>query len=250
MRQRLGLLATVIGVLVGASAALASGNAVHSVSLAKALRSTVHVRSQHYTMQVAITRPQAPTTLTIRGRSGPGALSVHVGMSAVLMDGTKIPGPDGAALVDGPFLYLRAPSSISLGGVNWLRVNLATIKPGSSALRTIRDMSPAPLLRVLGEAHVASGHAGTYSGPVAYDDPIVRAALRHLTNGLEFRGLTVTARVGRDGFVHRIELRGRTPDGSATLHLTARLFDFGKPISVTPPKPGTFMDKQLLGFTA
>jgi hypothetical protein len=51
--------------------------------------------------------------------------------------------------------------------------------------------------------------------------------------------------VGRDGLIHAIRITGRTADGKTTLNLRARLFGFGKPVSVKPPKPGSFVDPTL-----
>ena len=237
-------------VVLGTSVALAAStsDAARPASLQQALRHTVAVTTRRYTMRVTIARAKGPTTLDVRGRSAPGLLSVHVGMSEVtLADGTKVPGPDGAALLDGPFLYLRAPSAISVyGGVRWLRERVATLSPASPALNMLRDMSPAPVLRVVGESRAAArGSRRVYRGTVAYDDPVVRGALRHLTGGLEFRALRLTAWIGRDGLCHRILLRGRTVDRSAWLALSVRLFAFGRSVTVTPPKPGTFMDRTL-----
>ena len=251
MRHAVGVVVALF--VLGTSVALAAttSDAARPVSLFQALQRTTRVTTQRYTMRVTISRAKGPTTLDVRGRSGPGLLSVHVGMSKVtLADGTRVPGPDGAALLDGPFLYLRAPSSISVyGGVRWLRERVATLSPASPALHSLRDMSPAPLLRVVGESRAtASGPSRVFYGSVAYDDPIVRNALRHLTGGLEFRALELTAWIGRDGLVHRILLQGSTADRSAALRLTARLFAFGRPVTVTPPKEGTFMDKQLVGL--
>ncbi len=251
MRHAVGVVVALF--VLGTSVALAAtaGDAARSASVFRALPRTTRVATQHYTMRVTISRAKGPTTLDVRGRSGPGLLSVHVGMSKVtLADGTRVPGPDGAALLDGPFLYLRAPSSISVyGGVRWLRERVATLSPASPVLHSLHDMSPAPLLRVVGESRATtSGMSRVFHGSVAYDDPIVRNALRHLTGGLEFRALQLTAWVGRDGLVPRILLQGNTSDRSASLPLTVKLFAFGRPVTVTPPEQGTFMDKQLLGL--
>ena len=41
--------------------------------------------------------------------------------------------------------------------------------------------------------------ARLYRGTVAYDDPVVRSSLARLTGGMEYRGLRISAYVGRDG---------------------------------------------------
>jgi hypothetical protein len=100
------------------------------------------------------------------------------------------------------------------------------------------------LLRALDAARIAPASQGTRSfhGTLAYDNPAVRAGLVHLTGGLEFRGLRISALVGNDGLVHRIVVTGRTADGRTTFSLRAHLFGLGKAVHVTPPAPGTFLD--------
>jgi hypothetical protein len=175
-------------------------------------------------------------------------ISVRLKMADMkLPDGTVVPGLSGAALLDGPFLYERAPSNVAVfGTLRWLRVPLSSLGAASPALRSLHDMTPAPLLRVLNESHAIArtAPAHVFSGPVAYDDPIVRDALTSLTGGLEFRHLRIAAWLGRDGLVHRVMLTGRTADGTRTLRLDARFFAFGRPVTVTPPALGTFVDKQ------
>jgi hypothetical protein len=86
---------------------------------------------------------------------------------------------------------------------------------------------------------------GVFAGTVAYDDPVVRTALRDLAAGFEFRGLRLRVVVGRDGLIHSLHLTGRTADGKTALSLRARLFGFDTPVHVKPPAPGTFMDPAL-----
>lgn len=195
---------------------------------------------------MTIDRKRRPTTLTAVGVTAPGKLALRVAIDAVWLGPLKLPGRDAAAVIDGPFLYLRAASSVSVNGFTWLRAPLSSFRQNGPALSSVRAFTPSPLLRVLAESRARpTGTPGVYCGPVAYDDPIVRAALRHLLGNVEFRGLVVTAWVGRDGFIHRIELDGTTADHSTTLTLRARLYGFGRPVSVSPPRPWTFMDKQL-----
>ena len=237
-----------------ASVALAagSGSAAHTTTLGKASLRTAHVASEHYALAVRITKDGQPLTLHVHGQSAPHMISVRLKISDLtLPDGTKVRGPSGAALLDGPFLYQRAPSNLVLfGKIRWLRVAVSTLSPASDALRSVHDMTPAPLLHVLGEARVEARSLTVFRGTVAYDDPIVRTALHGITNGIEFRQLRITAWLGRDGLVHGVRLTGRTADGSMSLRLSARLYAFGRPVHITPPAPGTFLDKQLLQLAA
>jgi hypothetical protein len=236
--------AAVIGVTF---AAAAGGHAARQPGLVPAVQKTVDVASARYGIHVAIVRGGVPLALHIRGQEDPSTISVALRLGGMrLPDGTKVPGPNAAALIDGPFLYERAPSTIAVnGGVRWLRMRLATLPPHSSDLAAVHSMTPGPLLHVLEHARMTSTDPSrrSFRGTVAYDD----AAVKHLSKlmgGIQFRDLHVWAQVGADGLVHRIGITGRTPDGKTTFSLRAHLFAFGKPVHVTPPAPGTFMDKQ------
>jgi hypothetical protein len=136
--------------------------------------------------------------------------------------------------------------------VRWLRVRVVDLSPTSSELKAVHALTPEPLLRVLGEARTSRVRpgAGLYRGTVAYDRPLVRSSLAQLTGGTEFRGLRISAYVGRDGHVHRLLLTGRTADRKSTLSLSARFYGFGRPLHVKPPPPGTFMDDKLVQLSS
>jgi hypothetical protein len=236
--------------LIGAAAAvlaasvalvIAGGTAGSRRTLDQVVARTARVASQRYTIDVQITRNGFPTVLHIRGTAAPGTIFVHVKMGAA--------GPDDAALLDGPFFYLRAPSYLHVTGrVRWQRVAVSTLGPDSPALTSLHDMTPSPLLRVLGEARAAavSPAATVFRGTVAYDDPVVVTALQGLTGGVEFQDLRVTAWVGRDGLLRGVRIAGRTVDRKTTLDLNAKLFGLGRAVHVVPPAEGTFFDRQLL----
>jgi hypothetical protein len=236
--------------LVAASVALAaSPRSPVAVGIAQAIRNTERVAPMRFITRDTIVRGRRPTTLTARGAIARGTYALRLGVAPVWLGKLKLPGREAAALIDGPFIYLRAPSSITVNGVDWLREPLAALRPNSRALSTLHAFGPKPLLRMLAETRLAAtGEAGVYIGSPAYDDPIVRMALRRLTGNVEFRALAMTAWVGRDGLVRRILVQGRTADGKATLTIRSRLFAFGRPVSVTPPRLGTFMDNQLFGL--
>jgi hypothetical protein len=220
-------------------------------SLAKAVDGTVAAHSFRYEIEIAVARAgHPPSVLLAHGVTAPGKLFVRVKQGAVVFaDGSQVPGPEAAAMIDGPFLYERAPVGVALGGkINWLRVPIAMLGGSSRILTAVRTMTPAPLLRVLGESHATATTriASKFSGTVRYDDPIVRTAVTHLSGGVEFRDLRVAARIGTDGLVHGISVTGRTADGSTRLAIAARLYAFGRPVQLTPPAEGTFMDKQLV----
>ena len=125
-------------------------------------------------------------------------------------------------------------------------------RSGSKLLRLWDDdpgsvWTPAPLLRILDEWSNARSHAsgGGFHGRVAYDDPIVLTALSGMTGGTEFRHVFFSVKIGGDGYVHSIRVTGATADGSKSVIVTARLFGFGRPVRVTPPREGTFIDQKL-----
>jgi hypothetical protein len=245
----------VIALLGAASVALAAsgGTRARVSSLSQAVARTTQASSLRYSFEVRIVRDGKPTVMHVRGAWAGSTISVRVRMGDQTMpDGTVVPGPDGAALLDGPFLYERAPSFIVvLGKVTWLRLPVASLSPRSGALQSVHELTPSPLLRVLDEAHAAptTPAATLFRGPVAYDDPIVVAALAPLSGGLQFRNLHVSASIWTDGLVHGIVIAGRTADGKTTLRIGASLYAFGKPLQVTPPAEGTFLDKQLLNLS-
>jgi hypothetical protein len=125
-------------------------------------------------------------------------------------------------------------------------MDVGRLSPRSQTMSTLRSLTPSPLLRIVAEAKLrALARRGVFAGTVAYDDPVVRTALRDLANGYEFRELHLRVVVGRDGLIHRLLLEGRSADHKTTFVLRARLFGFGTPVKLTLPRPGTFMDPRL-----
>jgi hypothetical protein len=172
-------------------------------------------------------------------------------VSMLASGGAAMPGPEQSALIDGPFLYEGSPNGIAVqGNVRWLRVPIARIGTSSKAVTTMHNLSPAPLLRIVDEWSRARTRLpdGVFHGTVAYDDPVVLAALSGMTGGIQFRDLSFTARIGDDGFVHSITLTGRTADGSRTLSAAVTMYGFGRPVRVSIPREGTFMDQKSLAL--
>ena len=248
------ILLAFVSIFVVASVALAaSDQKAPRATLVQAVRRTNEVGSLRYAMTIAVARRHYPAVeLQVSGARGPGSLFVHVkAISSVLADGTAIPGPQQSTFLDGPFLYEGAPNGIAVyGKVRWLRVPVAKLGPSSKALTSMRNLSPAPLLRLLDESSLARRRTpqGLYHGTVAYDDAIVHTALSGMTGGVEFRDVQYFARVGADGFVHSIRVTGKTADGSRTLEIHARLYAFGLRVDRNPPAEGTFMDQELLNL--
>lgn len=237
--------------LVGAGSfvfAASGGDAPRGIDVSTAKARTAQAASVHYSVAVTMAQERRPLVLHISGATSRDATAVHLQLSDLkLDDGTTMPGATGAILMSKPFLYERAPDGIAVfGNIRWLRVALIGVPARSTMLSTVRALTPSPLLRIIGEARLHRlAKPGAFAGPVAYDDPIVRTALHSLGGGLEFRGLRMQVQVGRDGLIRRVGLTGRTPDGKTSLTLRARLYAFGVPVKLVPPKPGTFVDQQL-----
>jgi hypothetical protein len=216
--------------LVAAALICAPGASAHEQSLSRAVRATESAPSFRYSIAIGVQRAHAPAELLrVRGVSGRGQLFVHVEQAG---------GREAAAMIDGPFLYEQAPNGVIVNGtIRWLRVPVAAIGPAANALNAVRTMTPSPLLRVLGESR---------AGRVDYNDPIVRGAITRLSGGVEFRSLHVSAQTAADGLIHGIRVTGVTADGTTKLDIEARLYAFGRPVHLTPPAEGTFVDAQLL----
>jgi hypothetical protein len=238
-RLALMLVAALLAALSIAFAA-SGGRAAEKPGLADALTRTSHLASLHYAIRVAIREKGMPLALQIRGQSDAHTVSVHFASQSM----------SGGELVYGPFLYEEAPDGVAVyGKVRWLRTTLARLSAGSRALVTLRALKIGPLLQVVGRGHL-NGDAGgrIFRGSVAYDDPVVRDSLSHLTGGMEFRTLRLTVHL-HGGLIDRVLLTGKTADGSSTLALAAHLFAFNRPLHLVPPKPGTFMDAELQQLT-
>lgn len=215
-----------------------------ATSYADAAKRTLRAPSHRFAVDVKVTKDAQPVTMHVRGASAPDALEIRLKMDdAKLSDGSVVPGMNGAILIDGPFLYERAPRGMTLGKVRWLRLHLADLSPSDPNLRNIHDLTARSLLQVLDQARMRpTGDPGVYTGRLAYDNPIVRNRLGSLTGDIEFRHLRATVLVGTDGRVHRVRITGRTADGSAMLRLQAYLYAFGLPVKVKPPAQDAFLD--------
>jgi hypothetical protein len=191
---------------------------------------------------------QIPQTLHARGASTPDVKSVHLKVDDVTApDGTKMTGPFADEKIDGTFLYMRSTMTRPLVGPGWVRERLAGLGPKSAELQTLRSVAARQLLIAFAQARGvrAGAEAGVFHGWLPYADPAVRSALRGVEGDREYRHLVVTGWVGKDGRVSLLLLRGRTPDRSSSFVLTLSLGGYGKPVAVTPPGQGNFVDVDL-----
>ena len=242
---------------------LAAAGSVFAVSVAAAapppglqaaIERTASAPSRQYAFTVRITKDTLPLVLRVQGQQSGETISVRLKLrGAKTQNGMLQAAATGATLLLGPFLYEQAPVGVAVAGkVLWVRSHVADLAPDSVKLQAVHALTPAPLLRILGEARVAKAGPGgrLYRGTVAYNNPVVGSSLARLTGGREYRGLRLSAYVGRDGLVHRLLITGHTADRASTLALSARLFAFGKPVHVRPPAPGTFVDDKLGQLTS
>ena len=255
MRKRV-LLGSVVLSLIGAGAfalaALASGTSSGSDVL-KANARTARASSVHYRFTVRLEKHGQPFVLHVAGGSSRDRTAVHLRLADVtLADGTTLPGTTGAMLLSKPFLYERAPGGMSLGGASWLRLQVLNTSPHSQVLSSVRSLTPAPLLRVVSESRLHPvSTSGAFAGTVDYADPVVQTALHALGDGIQFRNLHVYVVVDKhDGLIHRLQITGRTADTHTRFSLRARLYGFGAPVKIVPPKPGTFVDQHLSQLSA
>ena len=237
--------------LTAASVAFAAtGHATkpRTSSLAAAAARTAHVSTPRFNVDLKIVKAAMSHSLHAHSAVAPGTVFVHLELGEMtLSTGTIVPGSETDGLIYGPFLYERVPDALSVGSISWLRISIPSLSRSHPALRGMHGLTAMPLLHVLGEAraHAVTRDASIFRGTVAYDDPIVVAALQTFSAGMQFRGLRVTAWIGKDGLVHRIRITGHTPDRSSTMLVDARLYAFGRSVHFTPPGEGTFTDHQL-----
>lgn len=228
------------------SAAGGDGPDVYGANLRTAQQASVH-----YVVDVVLQKDLQPLTLRIAGGSSRDALAVRLSLGSVTRsDGTVVPGTTAKLRMSKPFLYEGAPNGIAVfGRIRWLRLRVLDLPDNSPTMSTLRALTPSPLLRVISATTLrAAGKPGWFTGTVAYDDPVVRTALNALGAGLEFRRMQLSVKIGADELVHAVWLTGRSADSTTTLRLRAKLFGLGEPVTVVPPKPGTFMDPQLLAL--
>jgi len=246
--MRRSLLLAFVSIFSVASVALAAtGTKASKTTLVQAVDRTSHAATLRYVMDISMTRPGSPAlSLHVNGVRGRGSLFIHV---RALAD--AIPGPQQSALLDGPFLYEGSPNGVAIAGkVRWLRLPVARIGLESKPLTTMRDLSPAPLLRIIDEWAKAKTRStnGVFHGTVAYDDPIVLTALGGLSGGVQFRDVWFSAKVGADGYVHSIRITGKTADGRRVIVASVHLFAFDAPVTPRIPGEGTFVDQKLIGL--
>jgi len=225
------------------------GAAARPPSLAQAAARTAAQPSLAFDLTAQIeTAGKLPYVLNARGALGRDGSHVTMKVADLhLPDGRVLTGPSAVEQTDGTFLYLRSTVTAPLTGGLWIRERLNALRAGSPELQILRALSPRALLQVLARAHDLRRADGgrVYHGWLPYADPVVSRTLAGLEAGTQYRHLRLTTWVSPQGRVLMVLLSGMTPDRSSTFLLTLTLGGFGKPVAVTPPRQGSFVDFDL-----
>ena len=234
MRPRLGLGAVAAVALAAVLAASAAASSPRGTTLARAAERTALQPTLAFDLTAQIeTRGAVPSVLHAHGALGRDTARVALKVAD---------GPSADERTDGAFLYLRSP-----GGDLWVREPLAALPPDAPELRLLHALSPRTLVLAAARARDLRRSDGgrVYHGVLPYADRVVSDALAGLESGRQYRRLRLTAWVSREGRVVMLLLGGRTADGSSTFLLALTLGGFGEPVSVRPPRAGSFVDLGL-----
>src|SRR3954471_20829775 len=103
MRKLVGLGGVLLAAASSAAFAVAGGgHAAPKPGIEEAVAKTETASSERYSIHVRLTRRGMPMALHIRGQASAHTVSVAMRMSDLTLDdGTVVPGPNGAALLDG-----------------------------------------------------------------------------------------------------------------------------------------------------
>jgi hypothetical protein len=253
--RKLVLFASLTTALLCASVALAAGGGSHAhpATLADAARHTLAAGSFRFELAARIeTAGSPPQVLHVRGASSPDARQIELRVAAVVAPGAQVAGPFAQEKADRHFVYVRSSLTVPQFGPLWVRERLAALARDSEELKMLRAATPQALLRALGRAQeLNSGTSGgIFRAALPYNDPVVRSALEGIEGGIEFRDLHLTAWTGEDGYLRRLVVTGRTADERSLLTLTLTLRDHGRPVAVSPPGEGSFVDADLSRLSA
>lgn len=243
--------------LVVASVALAAsrGAAHKEVAFPTAAERTAAAPSFRFELTSQIIQPGEgqPYTLHAQGATRGRVEHLHLKVDDMTaLDGSTMAGPSADVKLDGTFLYVRSTVTRNVVGPLWVRERLAGLAPTAPELKELRQVSPAAILAALRSAvDVQPGaDAGVFHAKLLYANPFVRTALDGLEGGTEFRDLRLTAWSNPDGMLRLVLITGKTADRSARFLLTVALGGYDKPVAVTPPPQGNFVDFALSSLAA
>ncbi|MBV8562335.1 MAG: hypothetical protein JOZ56_04535 [Actinobacteria bacterium] len=220
-----------------------------SSPLVRAAQRTAATPSLRFDLTEEIqTARKLPYLLNARGALADKVAKVQMKIADVRTpSGQVLTGPSAIEQTDGTFLYLRSTVTTALAGGLWVREPLAALKDTSPELRVLHAISPRALVQLLTRAHDlrASDNGRVYHATLPYTDATVASTLAGLEAGTQYRHLRLTAWISPHGRVLMLLLSGRTEDKSSTFLLTLTLDGFGKPVTITPPRSGSFVDYDL-----
>jgi hypothetical protein len=192
------------------------------------------------------------------GPSGSGRLSLSVegtgGSTAV------------DTIVDGAILYIRSPvfQQALPAGKEWVRVDLAQLaKQNGVNLGSLVDSNPTPngalaylqgstgTVQDLGKEKVKGVETTHYRATIDLEQAAARAkgstrqSIRRVIDVARVKKLPVNVWVGEDGYVRKV-IYTQHSGRNQSAKITMELYDFGAPVTITPPPAAVVIDFQKL----
>jgi hypothetical protein len=171
-------------------------------------------------------------------------------------------------IVDGSVLYLRSPvfQQALPAGKEWVRIDLAQLARQQGVdLGSLVDANPTPnaalaylrgstgKVEKVGEEKVKGQQTTHYRSTIDLEQAARRAkgsTRRSIRRVIDVAGVTqlpVDVWVGDDGFVRKVRYTQHASKSQAA-KITMELYDFGAPVTITPPPATTVIDfAQLVG---
>ncbi len=169
-------------------------------------------------------------------------------------------------VIDRTVLYIRtAVFQQSLpAGKEWVRLDLAQFaKQRGLNLGSLVDSNPNPngalaylrgstgQVQDLGKEQVKGAETTHYRTTIDLEQAAKRAkgatrqSLRRVIDVAGIKKLPVDAWVGEDGYVHKVSYRQYSGKNQSA-KITMELYDFGSPVTITPPPAATVIDFQKI----
>jgi hypothetical protein len=172
------------------------------------------------------------------------------------------------SLAHGSTLYLRSPvfQQVLPAGKEWVRVDLAQLaRQHGIDLGSLVDSNPTPnaalaylrgstgKVEEVGEEKVRGEQTTHYRSTIDLEQAArsakgaTRRSIRRVIDVAGVSQLPVDVWVGDDGFVHKVRYTQHASKNQAA-KISMELYDFGAPVTITPPPATTVIDfAQLLG---
>ena len=172
------------------------------------------------------------------------------------------------SLAHGSTLYLRSPvfQQVLPAGKEWVRVDLAQLaRQHGVDLGSLVDSNPTPnaalaylrgstgKVEEVGEEKVRGEQTTHYRSTIDLEQAArsakgsTRRSIRRVIDVAGVSRLPVDVWVGDDGFVHKVRYTQHASKNQSA-KISMELYDFGAPVTITPPPATTVIDfAQLLG---